>query len=754
MVFVLRSAKKKQPVFFWKCNPLELCAVNFAPLFMNGDGGSPPLKIALIGNPNSGKSTVFNQMTGLRQRTGNFPGVTVEAKEGTLRFPGGQEATLFDFPGTYSLYPTASDEKVVASVLTNPADPFFPDMMVYIADVTKLEKHLLLFTQLLDLNLPLLLALNMSDSAAELGIKVNASKLSETFGVPVVPISGRSGDNIFRLVQELEKMVQREPFVANRAPFYPLTESEKQVSEAIRQNLSIENPYRALLVAHHAEWLPFLKSTEKETAAAIVSTKKFLSLRAQVDETLERYDRFTPVVQSAVVTPAAFPNTPTDRIDAVLTHRIGGPLIFFSVMMLIFQAIFDWSSYPMDLIESGFGMLSELFTNILPAAWYTELLTDGILAGLGGILVFVPQIAILFLLVSILEEVGYMSRVVFMFDKTMRRFGMNGRSMVSLISGSACAVPAIMSSRTIGNWQERLITVMVTPFISCSARIPVYLVLIGLAVPAIKIGGIFSLQSLVFGAMYLIGVLAAFAAGWAMKRFLNRREHSFLAIELPVYRMPVWKNVLLNTWEKVLAFIVGAGKIILVVSIALWALSRFGPGDSIEQADQAAQMEALQAKLDSTETDGLVAQRRLEASWAGQSGKFLEPAIRPLGYDWKIGIALLTSFAAREVFTGTLAILYNMGGAEADINDRTENEAKATLRERMKNEKFMDTGKPVYTLATALSLLIFYALAMQCFSTLAVVRRETGSWKWAFLQFVFMSGLAYVAAWAVYNAFS
>lgn len=754
MVFVLHSERKKQPVFYWKCNPIELCAVNFAPLFMNGDGGFSPLKIALIGNPNSGKSTVFNQMTGLRQRTGNFPGVTVEAKEGTLRLPGGQEAILFDFPGTYSLYPTASDEKVVASVLTNPADPFFPDIMVYIADVTKLEKHLLLFTQLLDLNLPLLLALNMSDSAAEMGIKVNASKLAETFGVPVVPISGRSGDNIFRLVQELEKMVQREPVTANRAPFYPLTESEKQVSEAIRQNLSIENPYRALLVAHHGGWLPFLKNTEKETVAAIVSTKKFLSLRTQVDETLERYDRFTPVVQSAVVTPAAFPNTPTDRIDAVLTHRIGGPLIFFSVMMLIFQAIFDWSSYPMDWIESGFSLLSELFINILPAAWYTELLTDGILAGLGGILVFVPQIAILFLLVSILEEVGYMSRVVFMFDKTMRRFGMNGRSMVSLISGSACAVPAIMSSRTIGNWQERLITVMVTPFISCSARIPVYLVLIGLAVPAIKIGGIFSLQSLVFGAMYLIGVLTAFAAGWAMKRFLNRREHSFLAIELPVYRMPVWKNVLLNTWEKVLAFIVGAGKIILVVSIALWALSRFGPGDSIEQADQAAQTEALQSKLDSTETEGLVAQRRLEASWAGQSGKFLEPVIRPLGYDWKIGIALLTSFAAREVFTGTLAILYNMGGAEADINDRTENEAKATLRERMKNEKFMDTGKPVYTLATALSLLIFYALAMQCFSTLAVVRRETGSWKWALLQFAFMSGLAYVAAWAVYTAFS
>ncbi|MBC7775862.1 MAG: ferrous iron transport protein B [Phycisphaerae bacterium] len=751
---------------------------------MNDVDGSPTLKIALIGNPNSGKSTVFNQMTGLRQRTGNFPGVTVEVKEGTLRFPSGHEATLFDFPGTYSLYPTSSDEKVVASVLTNPADPYFPDAMVYVADVTKLEKHLLLFTQLLDLNIPLLLALNLSDSAAELGIKVNASKLSESFGVPVIPISGRTGHNTMRLILELEKMVKSHRSTVNsqqstvnsqqsivnsqqstvnsqqstvnsqRSTFYPLTDSEKQVSEAIRQNLGVQNPYRALLLAHHSNWLHFLNAQEKETVSTIVSTKNFQSLRAQVDETLERYDRFIPISQAAVVSPPAFPNTPTDRIDAVLTHRLGGPLIFFTVMMLVFQAIFDWSVYPMDWIESGFALLSDFLTAQMPAAWYTELITDGILAGLGGILVFVPQIAILFLLISILEEVGYMSRVVFMFDKTMRRFGMNGRSMVSLISGSACAVPAIMSSRTIGNWQERLITVMVTPFISCSARIPVYLVLIGLAVPAIKLGGVLSLQSLVFGAMYVLGVLAAFATGWIMKHWLHRREHSFLAIELPVYRMPHWKNVLMNVWEKVKAFMVGAGKIILVVSIALWGLSRFGPGDSVEQADRAAQTEALQSSLDSGETQGLVQQRRLEASWAGQAGKVMEPAIRPLGYDWKIGIALLTSFAAREVFTGTLAVLYNMGGSEADINDRNDNEAKATLRERMKKEKFGDTGKPVYSLATALSLLVFYALSMQCFSTLAVVRRETGSWKWAALQFTFMSIAAYLGAWAVYALFS
>lgn len=707
------------------------------------------LKIALIGNPNSGKSTVFNQLTGLRQRTGNFPGITVEVKEGALRLANGQQAVLYDFPGTYSLYPTSTDEKVVAAVMADPADPYFPDALVYVADVTKLEKHLLLFSQLLDLNLPMVLALNMSDSADELGIQVNSAKLSEAFGVPVVPISGRTGYNSARLLAEVERMLKNKPLTRASKPFYALSEVERQVAEAVMQNLSVNHPYRALLVAHHAEWLPSLNEAEKETVAAIVSTKNFQSLRAQVDETLDRYDRFTPIAQSALVQPAAFPNTPTDQIDAVLTHRIWGPVLFFAIMLLIFQAIFDWSQYPMDWIESGISALSDISAERLGSGWYTELLTDGILAGLSGILVFVPQIAILFLLISILEEVGYMSRVVFMFDKTMRRFGMNGRSMISLISGSACAVPAIMSSRTIGNWQERLITIMVTPFISCSARIPVYLVLIGLAVPPTRVGGFFNLQTLVFGAMYALGVIAAFGAGWAMKKWLKRRDPSFLAIELPVYRMPVWNNVFMSVWEKVWAFVSGAGKIILVVSIALWALSRYGPEGAIEQAEASARMEAVQKGFSADTVEQMVKQRRLEASWAGQAGKMMEPAIRPLGYDWKIGIALLTSFAAREVFMGTLAVLYQMGDVEDDITSRGENEAKANLRQRMKNERFSDNGQEVYTFATALSLLAFYALAMQCFSTLAVVRRETGSWKWAVLQFVFMSALAYLAAWCV-----
>lgn len=697
--------------------------------------------IALIGNPNSGKSTIFNYLTGLRQKTGNFPGVTVDVKEGRLQLPTGREATLTDLPGTYSLYPTASDEKIVAAVLCNPSDAHYPDAVVYVADATHLEKHLLLLTQLLDLNLPVLLALNMADTAAQIGIKVHATKLAERLGIPVLLVSGRTGENIPKLLSEIEKLLIVPP--QKRKSFYQFSETEKQVAEAVCLNLGISNSYTALLVAHHHSWLPFLSAQQTSTLAAIVQNKGFVSLKNQVDETLERYDRFTPIVQDSVQRPPQFPSTPTDRIDEVVTHRWFGPVIFFAVMLLVFQSIYDWSSIPMDMIESFFSDLNVGLKKYLPAHWTTDLLTDGVLAGLSGILVFVPQIAVLFFLVTLLEEVGYMARVVFMFDKTMRLFGMNGRSVVALISGGACAVPAIMSSRTIGNWKERLITVMVTPFISCSARLPVYAVLIGLAVPAEKVFWIFTWQSLTFGSMYALGVVAALGSGYVMKKILRTHETSYLAIELPVYRIPHWKNLWLSVWEKVSAFVVGAGKIILIISVILWALASFGPGAAMEQAEASARAEAAVQQLDAATGEDLVAAYKLEASYAGYLGKLIEPAIRPLGYDWKIGIAIIASFAAREVFVGTMSTIYSIGSAEDDI----------LLREKMRSASFDDSGLPIYTLATALSLLVFYALAMQCMSTLAVVKRETSSWKWPTIQFVFMSALAYLLAWVVYNLF-
>jgi len=716
---------------------------------MNETSGKAP-KVALIGNPNSGKSTVFNQLTGLRQKTGNFPGVTVEIKEGRLRFPNGTEALLIDLPGTYSLYPTSSDEKIVTTVLANPKDDFFPDALVYVADVTHLEKHLLLFTQLLDLGLPIVLALNMADVAAENGIKINAGKLAERFDVPVVSISGRTGENIQRLLLELEKLLQNGKIHKYaQSPFYPLREPEKQVADAVQLNLGIENPYQALLLAHHHTWLPFLQKQERETLAAIVQTKDFQSLRSQVDETLERFDRFTPIVRQTVQQPSVESSGLTDRIDAVLTNRWLGPLIFFGVMLLVFMAIFFGYDITGGWVENATGALIDVVGSSLPDNWFSSLLTNGVLPGLQGILVFVPQIALLFLLITILEEVGYMARAVFIFDKTMRRFGMNGRSIVALVGGGACAVPAIMGTRTISNWKERLITVMVTPFISCSARIPVYLVLIPVALPTSS----WWTKSLVFGGMYFFGLAAALGAAYIFKKILRTSDPSYLALELPVYRMPHWKNVWLTVWEKVKAFIGGAGKIILYISIALWVLGNTGPGNALENAETQVRATA-KAEVSQDSIEDLVAAKRLEASFAGRIGKTIEPAILPLGYDWKIGIALLSSFAAREVFNGTMYTIYSLESVgrieEEEASNQRPFERYGRLRQQMSRDKFSN-GQRVYTLATGISLLIFYALAMQCMSTLAVVRRETGSWKWPVFQFFFMSGLAYLCAWLAYT---
>lgn len=716
-----------------------------------------PLRVALVGNPNSGKSTVFNQLTGLRQKTGNFPGITVDVKEGRIHLPSGLEAMLTDFPGTYSLYPTSSDEKIVAEILANPSDAHFPQAIVYVADATHLEKHLLLLTQLLDLGLPVLLALNMADSAAELGIKVNAAKLAEQLGVPVVFVSGRTGENIQKLLVELEKMLlqhQNGPFAA-RKPFYALTDGEKQIAEAVRLNLNSDNLYRALLLAHHRDWLPFLQPQERETLDAIAQTKNFQSLRAQVDETLDRYDRFMPIVQGTVQRPPAFPNTPTDRLDAVLTHRWWGPLIFFGVMLGIFMVIFygyeitgGWVEAGMDWVIDGMGSVA----HSLGGEWVAGLLTKGILEGFKGVLVFVPQIALLFFLVTILEECGYLARVVFMFDKTMRRFGMNGRSIVALIGGGACAVPAIMGTRTISNWKERIITIMVTPFISCSARIPVYMVLIPVALP----NGNWWSWALVFAGMYLLGIVAALGSAYVFKKILRTREPSYLTLEMPVYRAPHWKNVWLTVWDKVVSFIAGVWKIILAITLALWVLSNSGPGGWEKRAEAAASAAAAQQDRP-VPTEDLLAAYRMRESWAGRIGHFIEPAIRPLGYDWKIGIALISSFAAREVFNGTMYVIYSLESVgeeeESKAADQKPFERYVSLRQRMGDDRFEDTGKRVYTTATGISLLVFYALAMQCMSTLAAVKRETGRWRWAILQFVFMGAAAYAGAWVVQQLF-
>ncbi len=693
--------------------------------------------IALVGNPNSGKSSIFNQLTGLRQKVANFPGVTVEKKSGMLQLPGGDKAKLIDFPGAYSFYPTSEDERVVLHVFANTNDENYPDAVVYVADLTHLEKHLLLLTQIKDLGLPCVLAMNMSDLAEKEGIRADVKKLTDFLKIPIVPVSGRLGTNIDLLKQAIANALSEK---STSPPLYQPSEGEKQVIRRIQEELNIANPYRALLLAHHYRRLPFLEKEEKEIIADICQEERFQDIRLQISETMYRYGVFTPVLQNSI-SKAKEKQTLTDRLDKVFTHRVWAPLIFFFVMFLVFQAIYAWAEQPMGWIESGFAFANELVKSILPAGWFTNLLTDGILTGLGGIMVFIPQIAILFFLITLLEEIGYMARAVFIFDKLMQQFGLNGRSVVALVSGGACAIPAIMSTRTIDNWRERLITIMVTPLISCSARIPVYTVLIGFAVPQGKLFGFLNLQGLAFMGLYLLGIGGALFSAFIFKKIIRSGDPSWLMLQLPPYRLPVWRNVWLTIWEKVSVFVTEAGKIIMVVSVILWGLASYGPTAKMQQAEQAARVIALQESLDETATADLIASHRIEASYAGHLGKFIEPLIRPLGFDWKIGIALITSIAAREVFVATMATIYSIGSTDDEM----------TIHDRLAEARNPETGEKVYSAATATSLLIFYVFAMQCMSTVAVVRRETGGWKWAAIQFSYMNLMAYMGSLIVYQ---
>jgi ferrous iron transport protein B len=695
--------------------------------------------IALAGNPNSGKSSVFNQLTGLRQKIGNFPGVTVEKKIGTVQLTEDKEITLLDLPGTYSLHPTSQDERVVLNILSNPKDIHYPDVIVYVADVTNLEKHFLLFTQILDLNIPTVLALNMMDLAETDGIKINTKKIEKQFGVPVLQISGRYGNNLDLLKEKVNDLINSSAPQKTPSVFH-FSDIENKVLQSVQKHFPNQPPYQAMLTVHHHEQFSFLDDDTQNALEKVKAETGFKSLNLQIEETMQRFNYFTPILTSAIQKPPKNAKTLTDKIDSILVHKTFGPVIFFGLMLLVFQAIFAWSSYPMDWIDAGFGWLNEVVKTNLPDAWYTDLLTDGIIAGLGGVLIFIPQIAILFFLISILEEIGYMARAMFMFDNLMQKFGLNGRSIVALISGGACAIPAIMSTRTISNWKERLITILVTPFISCSARIPVYTILIGFVVPPTT-WGIFNLQGLAFMGLYLLGIVAALASAWVFKKILKSNESSFLLLELPQYRPPIWKNILLNIKEKVGAFVWEAGRVIMIISIILWFLASFGPSEKMAQAEIDATTISTQRNLTETEADDLLASKKMEASYAGHIGKFIEPTIQPLGYDWQIGIALLTSFAAREVFVGTMATIYSIGSSEDEL----------TIREKLAQAKNPVTGAPVYTLATSLSLLIFYVFAMQCMSTVAVVKKETGSWKWAIIQFLFMTGLAYLGAFIAYQ---
>ena len=643
------------------------------------------IRLILVGNPNSGKSSLFNQFTGLNQRVGNFPGVTVEKKSGYFHLNIHTKVEVVDLPGTYSLSPRSEDERITYDYVLNSSSGDKDELIIVVADASNLKRNLLLVTQLIDLGKPCVLALNMMDIVQKNKQQIDIVKLSAALGIPVVPLNARIGKGVEDLKRAIEdfKFEPRKKFMED--------EDEKDI----------------------------------------------------LQNTIRRYDKIKKVVAECLKGNGEQASSIfTRKLDKILIHPVWGYVIFLSILFLVFQAIFSWSEVPMTWIEDGFLVFGQTVAEVLPESMLSDLIVQGIIAGLGGIIIFIPQIALLFAFIAILEDTGYMARVSFLMDGLLKRFGLNGRSIIPLMGGAACAVPAIMSARTISNKKERLLTIFVTPLISCSARIPVYTLIIALIIPAEQKVWIFNLQGVVMMALYLLGFVAAILTSLVMSKLIRAKERSSYIMDLPIYRSPRWKNIGITIFSKVKLFLFEAGKIIIAVSIVLWILSSYGPGDDFDRIEKKYEVEQLENP--SVELSNKIASEKLEASYAGHFGKFIEPAIKPLGYDWKIGIAILTSFAAREVFVGTMATIYSIGD---DAN-------AISIKDKMAAATNPETGEKVYTKATGFSLLIFFAFALQCMATVAIVAKETNSWKWPIIQLVYMAALAYFGALATYQFFA
>ncbi len=641
-------------------------------------------KVALFGNPNTGKSSLFNRLTGLNQKVGNFPGVTIDKSTGKLHH-NNIDIEIIDLPGTYSIYPRSKDEEVVYNILSNENHKDYPELAVVVLDATNLERNLLLCTQVYELGLPTVLALNMTDVAHRKKLTIDDEKLNSYFpNAKIVRCNARIGTGI----PELKDLIATydKPNSESKKPLIAIDDAEAQSKDA-------EEKFR-----------------KNKAICAEIITK-------QPD--VVNFSR---------------------KIDRWLVHPIFGYLIFFALLLIIFQSVFTLAAYPMDWIDLGFSNLTAWMHEVMPEGLFTDLLTDGLIAGIGGVVIFLPQIVLLFFLLGILEETGYMARVVFIMDKLVRPFGLNGKSVVPLISSAACAIPGIMAARTISSWKERITTIMVSPLMSCSARIPVYTLLISLIIPNKTVGGVFNLQGLTLFGMYALGLAAALLVSYILKKILKSKELSIFLLELPDYKTPRWGNVFLDVYKKGRTFLFDAGKIIVAISIILWALATFGPGNEMEEA--AKQVSLKNISIDRYEDE--VAAAKLEHSYIGHMGKAIEPVIKPLGYDWKMGIALITSFAAREVFVGSLSTIYSV---------HQEDDDQAPLIEKMRAQEYPD-GRPVFTFASGMSLLVFYAFAMQCMATLAVVKRETKSWKWPLIQLGYMGAMAYLGALITYQLLS
>ncbi|WP_392349016.1 ferrous iron transport protein B [uncultured Polaribacter sp.] len=694
------------------------------------------IKVALIGNPNTGKTSLFNQLTGLTQKVGNYPGVTVDKKQGTCKLSATQNAVIIDLPGTYSINPTSVDESIVLKTLLKKDIKESPDVILVVADVENLKRNLLLFSQIKDLEIPTVLAINMVDQMTRKGISIDLTALKEELNTEVVLISARKNQGI-----EAVKAAIIKCHVAAKAT--PMCDNKK-IDPAYFEELKAINPnytlYELWLMVTQKNFPEEITKQEKEK---LLSFNKDVSKlkKYQHKETIYRYQEINKILKNTYLVDKSKAKDLRAKLDKVFTHRIFGYFIFLLVLLLIFQSIFDWSSLPMDLIDTTFAELSDFARSNLPTGVLSDLIVEGIIPGIGGVIIFIPQIAILFLFIAVLEETGYMSRVVFLMDKIMRRFGMNGKSIIPLISGTACAIPAIMATRTISSWKERLITILVVPFTTCSARLPVYAILISLIIPDTKIFGFYNLQAFTLLMLYALGFVTAILAAYILQKTLKIKSNSFFVVEMPNYKLPSVKNVLFDVLEKTKAFVLGAGKIILALSVVLWFLASNGP-ESYKNAEQNTIEKVANQNLGTDELQQKIAAVKLENSYIGIMGKSIEPAIRPLGYDWKIGIALITSFAAREVFVGTLATIYSVG---------SDDENTTTIKEKMRSEINPATGKKIFNFPAGMSLLVFYAFAMQCMATLAIVKRETKTWKWPLIQLFGMTGLAYVCSLIVFQ---
>lgn len=695
---------------------------------------SKSLNIALLGNPNTGKTSVFNRLTGLNQKVGNYPGITVEKKEGVCKLNRTTKAHIIDLPGTYSLNASSMDESVVIELLLNKNSKDFPDVAVVITDVENLKRNLLLFTQVKDLGIPSLLVINMSDQMKRKGIHLDIPLLEKQLDTKIALISTRENTGIDRLKTLLLNYRQ-----LSTQPTIALESIDPVYFENLKKAFPNQQLYKLwLVITQDVNFAKIDRNRVSDTTDFKTQSESVLK-RMQQKETVKRYQFINTILKETLEIDRASATDFRSRLDRVLIHKFWGYVIFFVILMTVFQSIYDWSSIPQDFIDATFAQLSEATSSKLPQGLFTDLLAQGIIPGLGGIVIFIPQIAFLFFFISILEETGYMSRVVFLMDRGLRRFGLNGKSVIPLISGTACAIPAVMATRNIENWKERLITILVTPFTTCSARLPVYAILIALVIPQGSFLGL-NYQGLMLMFLYLVGFAMALLSAWILSKTLKIQSKSYFVVEMPNYKIPLLKNVGITVWEKTRSFVTEAGKIILAISILLWVMASYGPGKNFSEAEQIIQSNFTE--LEGEELTNKINSYKLEHSYIGLLGKSIEPVITPLGYDWKIGIALISSFAAREVFVGTLATIYSV-----------ESDAEETIKNRMASEVRAD-GTALFNPASGISLMLFYAFAMQCMSTLAIVKKETNSWKWPTIQLFGMTFLAYLVAFTTYQILS